>query len=465
MSRAIRRAIESAVLCLVTVIVWRTWYLEGLPVPLCVDSGSMAPTLLGPHRDIVCGDCGFPFVCGCNRQGSDSRAACPNCGYSGNDVRNWPALPGDRVLVHRTMFQLRQPRRWEVVAFRTPGRESQLSTKRVVAFPGESVDIRDGDVYVNGTLARKTLEQQRATSILVHDARYVPYRRTHAPPRWRPDAGESGWSRQDGRYVYSAKPEKQPGQPIDWLSYRHWRRVPGQPDRVAEGPVVTESAYNQGHRVPAQSVRPTSDLRLSFRWVRTSGPGWLWVRATDGQEVFLVKIASSEHRFEAFHNGRPIIGSYPGKSRPDRRPVQVDVSLVDQQFLAALDGCTVIALPFERSQHDRQPSANPFALGVTDAEIELDRLRVFRDVYYDIPVGQSAERKSASDSANGVPGFFLLGDNAPFSEDSRSWSKDSALNEDALVGKPFFVFLPTRGVQVQGRWFRIPDHAAIRYIR
>jgi signal peptidase I len=449
------------------VIVLRTWYLEGLPVPVCVDSGSMAETLLGPHRKIVCGDCGFAFVCGCVGHPSDPRAVCPNCGYSDNDVRDWPELPGDRVLVHRAMFQLRQPRRWEVVALRTPGRERELSTKRVVGLPGESVEIRDGDVYVNGTIARKTLNQQRAMSILVHDACYMPHRITNVPPRWRHDAKDSGWSCQDGRFVYSigAKAVQPPGRVVDWLNYRHWRRVPGQPDKVEEGPVLTESSYNQGHRVPAASIRPTADLRLSFRWVRASGQGWLCVRATDGQEEFLLRIDSTDRRMELLHNGERIEVSSPDRSVRARWPLQVDVSLVDRQFLAALNGCTLAAFPFPRPERNGQPSPNPFALGGEDVEMELDQVCVFRDAYYDSAKSPAVGCKLASGSFDGGGELIVLGDNAPFSDDSRTWPQGPALSEHAVIGKPFLVHLPIQRVQVGGWWFRIPDFAAIRYIR
>jgi signal peptidase I len=422
----------------------------------------MAETLLGPHRKIACGDCGFAFVCGYDRRSSEPRAVCPNCGYSGNDVRDWPELPGDRVLVHRTMFQLRQPRRWEVVAFGTPGRESQLSTKRVVGLPGESVEIRDGDVYINGTIARKTLDQQRATSILVHDARYAPGRSTHAPPRWRPDAGHSGWSCQDGRFFYSPRSDPET---IDWLSYRHWRRVPGKPDKVEEGPVLTEPAYNQGHRVPAASIRPTADLRMSFRWVRASGPAWLGVRATDGQEEFLLRIDSTEHQVELLHNGRPKEVPSPEESIRSSWPLQVDVSLVDQQFLASLDGRTVVVFPYQRPSDKRQPSPKPFALGVTNAEIELDQVRVFRDVYYNTPNDPPTGYELSPGSINRGKELFVLGDNAPFSDDSRTWPQGPALSENALMGKPFLVHFAVRFIEVGGWRFRIPDIAAIRYIR
>ena len=57
---------------------------------------------------------------------------------------------GDRLLVDRTAFALRDPRRWEVVVFRSPVDESELCVKRIVGLPGETVALAGGDVLING---------------------------------------------------------------------------------------------------------------------------------------------------------------------------------------------------------------------------------------------------------------------------------------------------------------------------
>ena len=158
----VRRLVEIVVLLILAGLAARTWFVEGLLVPYRVASGSMAPTLLGPHFDLVCPDCGCPWACDSSTPPPNDRAVCPNCG----DRQNWPepevALAGDRLLVDKSTFRLRLPRRWEVVAVREPDRPSQVAIKRVVGLPGESLEIRDGDLYVDGRIQRKPLAQQRA---------------------------------------------------------------------------------------------------------------------------------------------------------------------------------------------------------------------------------------------------------------------------------------------------------------
>ncbi|MFO7941830.1 MAG: signal peptidase I [Bacillota bacterium] len=57
---------------------------------------------------------------------------------------------GDRVLVNKFIYNFSEPRRGEVVIFAHPGENSRDLIKRVVGTPGEIVEIRSGEVLVNG---------------------------------------------------------------------------------------------------------------------------------------------------------------------------------------------------------------------------------------------------------------------------------------------------------------------------
>lgn len=57
-------------------------------------------------------------------------------------------LNGERRLVHRWMYRLREPRRGDIVAIDLPSYDD-LSVKRIVARPYEKVQIKNHRVYVN----------------------------------------------------------------------------------------------------------------------------------------------------------------------------------------------------------------------------------------------------------------------------------------------------------------------------
>jgi signal peptidase I len=58
---------------------------------------------------------------------------------------------GDRVLTNRLIYKLTEPKRGDIVVFKPNGNEnSHYYMKRVIALPGETVQIIDGFIYIDG---------------------------------------------------------------------------------------------------------------------------------------------------------------------------------------------------------------------------------------------------------------------------------------------------------------------------
>jgi signal peptidase I len=439
----------------------RAWLVEGVFLPLAVVSGSMADTLVGLHREVVCGACGQRFAIGTSQGPPPARAVCPNCGYLGIDPSLQPDVPGERVVVDRSAFLLRGPRRFEVVAFRPPDRAAAVFVKRVAGLPGEAVQVCEGDLYVDGRLVRKTLAQQRAVAVLVHDASRPPAAGCGLPRRWQAPSPASLWRVERGKFVH---PGGSSGRPADWCQYRHLTHRPGQPDVFDETPIDDQAAYNQGWSRRADDIRPVADLLLSLRVEKHSGPGCLAVKIGDGQRRFTVELDLERNRFTAFVDERANalavgpIGLHPG------RPFQVEVSIVDQQFLAAVDGRLLVEHAFRRTGPAR-PEARPVAIGVAGPQVEIDEVRLYRDVYYTRPIGVLARWGVDRAYRLGPDEYFVLGDNSPASDDSRSWPCGPGVQGQLLVGKPLAVYFPIHPVRWLGWRFQLPDLSRIRYIR
>ena len=56
----------------------------------------------------------------------------------------------ERLVVEKLSYRLHGPQRFDVVVIRVPSQGNELLIKRVVGLPGETVEIRDGVVYING---------------------------------------------------------------------------------------------------------------------------------------------------------------------------------------------------------------------------------------------------------------------------------------------------------------------------
>jgi signal peptidase I len=60
-------------------------------------------------------------------------------------------MVGDRIFGNRLAYIRSDPKRYDIIIFRYPDDESQLFIKRIIGLPGDTIDIRDGRVYVNGS--------------------------------------------------------------------------------------------------------------------------------------------------------------------------------------------------------------------------------------------------------------------------------------------------------------------------
>ncbi len=59
---------------------------------------------------------------------------------------------GDTVLINRMAYTIMKPSRFSVIAFELPNvKSSKVYVKRVIGLPGETVQIQNGKVYINGS--------------------------------------------------------------------------------------------------------------------------------------------------------------------------------------------------------------------------------------------------------------------------------------------------------------------------
>src|ERR1700733_12416678 len=115
---AMRETIESVVVAFVLAFLFKTFEAEAFVIP----TGSMAPTLLGRNKDVVCPKCGTHLTIGASDEVQPetdyvipgariTSAVCPNCRYRiGEDqVYNVPVFKGDRILVTKFSFEVKDP--------------------------------------------------------------------------------------------------------------------------------------------------------------------------------------------------------------------------------------------------------------------------------------------------------------------------------------------------------------------
>lgn len=70
-------------------------------------------------------------------------------------------MPGDRVLVAKFWYRFAEPKRGQIVVFRYPLDPTRDFVKRLIALPGETVEIKNGVVYINGEVLEEPYVKNR----------------------------------------------------------------------------------------------------------------------------------------------------------------------------------------------------------------------------------------------------------------------------------------------------------------
>ena len=237
-----RESIESIVFAFVLALLFRTFVAEAFVIP----TGSMAPTLFGRNKDVVCTKCQYKYQVGASAEVDKDgyllsrieQSTCPNCRHV-DRIRDLPVFKGDRILVNKFPYQLGEPDRWDVIVFRYPEDPQLNYIKRLVGLPGETLKISRGDVYARKgsegdfeILRKKDPNKQKALQQLVFDDRHVPKDEGGGEfrERWTPMtriagiAALDGWTEDAGSWQQDRKARHfsiPASDQLKWVRYRH----------------------------------------------------------------------------------------------------------------------------------------------------------------------------------------------------------------------------------------------------
>ncbi|MEO8268153.1 MAG: S26 family signal peptidase [Aureliella sp.] len=274
-----RETIESIIVAFVLAFLFRAFVAEAFVIP----TGSMAPTLMGAHKDLFCQHCGEQYQASASSEFTSSTQApspyvtvgstCSNCrGLNEYDLRGDPndaTFSGDRILVSKFDYVFQTPQRWEVLVFKYPIEAHMNYIKRLIGLPNESLLIREGDIYTQTvdspqwTIARKPPHKILAMQQIVDDTKYQPadiiaqgwpslwqpLPNAEAPTAWKIEHEEEQWSAQ---LSATAQPQ--------WIRYYHkflddsaWQQVMsggrvGPVDPYSSTLITDYLAYNSSYQ-------------------------------------------------------------------------------------------------------------------------------------------------------------------------------------------------------------------------
>ncbi|MCI9479316.1 MAG: signal peptidase I [Lachnospiraceae bacterium] len=63
---------------------------------------------------------------------------------------------GDQLIVDKITYRFQKPLRYDIIVFPYKHEENTYYIKRIIGLPGETVQIADGEIYINGEVLRET---------------------------------------------------------------------------------------------------------------------------------------------------------------------------------------------------------------------------------------------------------------------------------------------------------------------
>ncbi len=469
-SRGMRETVESIAIALALAFLFKTFEAEAFVIP----TGSMAPTLMGRHKDIVCPQCGYPYTASGSDETDDKgyehrdparqvvACTCPLCRYTmptesldpTSEGTPNPSYSGDRIWVSKIPYQFSDPRRFDVIVFRFPKEAETYFIKRLVGLPNETVQIRHGDLYVKSAgeqqfeIVRKPADKLRAMAQVVHDNDYVSQALLDRnwPTRWQEwglDA-QNHWRVSADTRTYSIDGQ-QPGDA--WIRYEH--TVPSEenwyheqwPPQFQPRPQLITDFYSFNTDILRHEGQP-QPFALGYHWVGDlllecevdiqNGQGLVLFDLVKGGRHFGCQIDVATGKATLSIDG--VARFAPTATTALRGPGTYNIAFAnaDRELTLWIDG-KVVAFDaptvYEDLGNDRPLSTPddpgdlaPVGIGSRGAALEASHLRVLRDIYY------IADRNSGRGPISDFPNrSFIMGLNrrqlADFLASPQKWER------------------------------------------
>ena len=455
-----RETVESIVVAFILALLIRGFEAEAFVIP----TGSMAPTLMGRHKEITCPECGYVYSVNAseeaeaafNRPGPQVElGTCVNCRLQ-TRVDREPSFKGDRILVMKFLYDLPflpgggRPDRWDVIVFKYPEDPETNYIKRLVGMPDEEVRIDHGDVLTRPLgapldipfrLQRKPLRHQQAMQINVYDDAHRPSTFADDPAwkRWGASGADPTWSDEPDGSFLSGKTGSGEG---SWntLRYSHIVPDPQQWEAAQEKlplprlprPILITDFYSYNSSLNGNSVGAdwnwmsphwVGDLTLSARLEVREASGRVRLELIEGGIPNRCEIDLTTGEATLSH-GEAILGKAPTRMTGEGR-YDVRLANVDDRLTLWVDGRTPFGDGLEFDQDVPSPTEadlRPAAVGVAGgARVRASGLVLTRDIYYTQQPGLAdydfpGDRLSFDPLERVLQGFDLMANPSAYAE-------------------------------------------------
>ena len=462
-AESIANTFEWLITAFILAFVFRAFVLEAFRIP----TGSMAETLKGDHFRMRCSQCGFEYDQNFSaehyaKRRSQTRAGkfrltpsprCSSCGYFEEPSVAMIKSNGDRILVLKCLYQFTEPKRWDVAVFKNPTNPSESYIKRMIALPGETIQIFDGDVYINGRLARKPAKVQREMWMTIYNNDYQPVH--PAKGRFNGKSWRQPFTNMEGsKWNLDKSTVFMLESPIGQTHTLYYDSSKGNDFKAS---------YAYGNPNFYKNLPFCSDLMMKFNFRTTEAHCLIGIGLVKHKITYKACLDPTGNMIiEKIAPDKTVTVLAKKQIQPpaSNKSTPIKFANVDRQLIfEAGKEKLIFDLGLGKNEGTSNGQIRPGAFIFGAGTLSLSHIELYRDTYY-LSASQGSGQKSILRACEDEPftldadQYFVLGDNSPDSLDSRWWESEGLGNNglkyrmgtvprDYLVGKAFFVYWPS----------------------
>ncbi len=478
----LRENIESILIAVALAFVLRIFVVEAFKIP----TGSMAPTLLGVHKNVKCPNCEWKFKSNHNVD----YVKCSNCLYkiriSGNGRKG-----GSRILVNKFSYDFGEPKRWDVAVFKypfgnvtcmscgfsssqsmmcekctnSPKRENFIKSKVNSVFKRSFGIKQYHKVLCKSCNTTEVIVCEQCSSTNVHVVRKNYIKRLIGLP-------EEKLQVVNGDIYINGKIERKPEKvqnalwvPIFDSNYpakqeivenweandEYWKISKDQlrlkrPDEINQKSYVTFKREITDYSVYNSEIIDaiSADVMLSFDVIATGNNGGISILLEEDEKTYEIFIRLRGEKKEShLEISGSVVDSNADAFVDSQKTSRIEFSTADNKIILKLNGSVIFSHAYDTdlTSLEEYTKFSRLKLGGINTEAVFENIKISRDVFYT----DFGKWGTLNPVDIGEKQYFFLGDNSRNSNDSRYWK---FVPESNMVGRAFMVFWPVKTVKI-----------------